>query len=229
MLKDGNYCVGMRKESKGLYEKYIKRLLDLLMSLLIFIILLPVLLVIAFLVRIKLGSPIIFSQERPGKINPKTGKEEIFKLYKFRTMTNEKDEKGNLLSDDIRLTRFGNMLRRTSLDELPELINIIKGDMSIIGPRPLLVKYLPYYTDIERQRHTIRPGLTGYAQVHGRNEISWEKKFELDVWYVNHLTFITDIKIVLDTIRVVFSHSGVSLNALEDFDEYRKRTIDTNN
>ena len=170
----------------------------------------------------------LFKQNRPGKIDPKTGKEKIFCLYKFRTMTDERDDKGDLLPDSERMTPFGYWLRRTSIDEIPELFNIIKGDMSIIGPRPLLVKYLPYYSKKERLRHNIRPGLTGYAQVHGRNEISWEKKFELDVWYVEHLNFLTDIKIIIDTIKVVLSHDGVSLNALEDFDEYRKHTANTN-
>jgi len=138
-------------------------------------------------------------------------------------MTNEKDADGNLLPDEQRLIKYGKVLRSTSLDELPELINILIGDMSIVGPRPLLVKYLPYYTDRERLRHSVRPGLTGYAQAHGRNEITWEKKFELDVWYVEHLTFITDVRIIWDTIKAVLSHDGVSLNALEDFDEYRKK------
>lgn len=172
------------------------------------------------------GNP-FFTQLRPGKIG-KDGKEKIFKLIKFRTMSNAKDKDGNLLPDEKRLNRYGRLLRTTSLDELPELFNICKGDMSIIGPRPLLVKYLPYYTDRERLRHSVRPGLTGYAQAHGRNEISWEKKFEMDVWYVEHLTFPTDVKVIVDTIKVVLSHEGVSLNSLEDFDEYRKHAANTN-
>ena len=143
-------------------------------------------------------------------------------------MTDERDANGQLLPDEVRLTKFGNFLRRSSLDELPEMFNILKGDMSLIGPRPLLVKYLPYYTDRERLRHSIRPGLTGYAQAHGRNTITWEQKFEYDVWYVEHLSFMTDIKVIIDTVKTVFSHSDVVLNALEDFDEYRKHQQNTN-
>ena len=143
-------------------------------------------------------------------------------------MTNERGADGELLPDSVRLNKYGRFLRSTSLDELPELFNILIGQMSIIGPRPLLVKYLPYYTEREKLRHSVRPGLTGYAQAHGRNEISWEKKFELDVWYVEHLAFLTDVKVIVDTIKVVLSHDGVSLNALEDFDEYRKHTTNAN-
>ncbi len=178
--------------------------------------------IVAILVRVKLGSPIIFKQARPGK------DEKIFNMFKFRTMTDEKDENGNLLPDEIRLTKFGQLLRKTSLDELPEFINILKGDMSFIGPRPLLVKYLPYYNDRERLRHSVRPGLTGYAQAHGRNAISWEKKFEYDIYYVEHLSFLTDVKVVIDTVKTLFSHDQVVLNALEDFDEYRKKQNDAN-
>lgn len=167
------------------------------------------------------GNP-FFSQERPG------WHEKIFKLYKFRTMTNERGADGDLLPDEVRLNSYGKFLRSTSFDELPELFNILAGHMSIIGPRPLLVKYLPYYTERERLRHSVRPGLTGYAQAHGRNEILWEKKFELDVWYVEHLTFLMDVKVIVDTIKVVLSHDGVSLNALEDFNEYRKHTTNAN-
>ena len=170
------------------------------------------------------GNP-FFTQLRPGKIDAKTGKEKIFRLIKFRTMSNKKDEDGNLLPDDVRLNKYGKILRSTSLDELPELINIIKGDMSIVGPRPLLVKYLPYYTEEERQRHDVRPGLTGLAQVNGRNIISWEKRFELDVEYRNNLTFINDIKIIINTVKVVLSHDSIELNALENFDEYRKKEM----
>lgn len=207
----------------GLYEAYFKRIFDAFLSTGALIVLSPVMAVVALLVRILIGSPVLYVQARPGK------DEKIFKIYKFRTMTNETDENGELLPDEQRLTRFGRMLRSTSLDELPELVNIIKGDMAIVGPRPLLVKYLPYYRPEERERHRIRPGLTGYAQVHGRNEITWEEKFELDVWYARHLTFMTDIRIIFDSIKVVFSHEGVSLNALEDFDEYRKNVSYTNN
>lgn len=203
------------------YGNFLKRFFDIVISLIILIAFCWLFVIVAILVRIKLGGPVIFTQARPGR------DEKVFKLYKFRSMTNEKDDEGNLLPDEIRLTKFGKFLRITSLDELPEFINILKGDMSFIGPRPLLVKYLPYYTERERLRHSVRPGLTGYAQVHGRNEITWEKKFELDCWYVEHLSFVTDIKIIADTIKVVLSHDGVSLNALEDFDEYRKHMADT--
>ncbi len=206
----------MKKANKGLYEKFIKRLLDFTLALLALVVLSPVMIITAFLVRVKLGSPILFTQNRPG-LNGK-----VFKLYKFRSMTDARDKNGELLPDEERLPAFGRALRATSLDELPELFNILKGDMSIIGPRPLLVKYLPYYTEEENRRHSIRPGLTGYAQVHGRNAISWEQKFEYDVWYVDHISFFTDIKIIMDTVAVVFKHDGIALNALEDFDTYRK-------
>lgn len=199
-----------------IYSKYIKRLLDILIALLVIVLFGWLYAILAILVKCKLGSPIIFKQARPGKY------EKVFNMYKFRTMTDAKDENGNMLPDEIRLTKFGSFLRKSSLDELPELFNILKGDMSLIGPRPLLIKYLPYYTDRERLRHSIRPGLTGYAQAHGRNTITWEQKFEYDVWYVEHLSFITDVKVIIDTIKTVLSHSDVVLNALEDFDEYRK-------
>ena len=205
-----------------IYSKYIKRLLDILLSLVILILFSWLYVILAILVRTKLGSPVLFKQARPGQ------DEKIFNMYKFRTMTDEKDENGNLLPDDVRLTKFGLALRKTSLDELPEFFNILKGDMSFIGPRPLLVKYLPYYNDRERLRHSVRPGLTGYAQAHGRNAISWEKKFEYDVYYVEHLNFLTDVKVVIDTVKTVISHEGVVLNALEDFDEYRKKQNDAN-
>lgn len=205
-----------------MYAKCFKRILDFILSLCAIIVLSPLLLVLSSVGAIKMKGNPFFTQERPG------WHEKIFKLIKFRTMSNEKDKDGNLLPDEVRLNSYGKFLRSTSLDELPELFNIAMGDMSIIGPRPLLVKYLPYYTDRERLRHSVRPGLTGYAQAHGRNEISWEKKFELDVWYVEHLSFLTDVKVIIDTIKVVLSHDGVSLNALEDFDEYRKHTANTN-
>lgn len=188
----------------GFYEKYIKRLLDFTLSFLALIILSPVLLVTALLVRIKLGSPIIFHQERPGK------SEKIFRLYKFRSMTEECDENGNLLPDDQRLTRFGQFLRSTSLDELPELLNILRGDMSIVGPRPLLVKYLPLYNEEQRHRHDVRPGLTGWAQVHGRNLLSWEDKFKYDVWYAEHISFLTDVHVVFLTVKCIFMREGIS-------------------
>ena len=198
-----------------MYKYFFKRLLDFILSLIAIVILSPVLLITAILVRIKLGSPVIFKQERPGK------NEKIFTLYKFRTMTDEKDEEGNLLPDEIRLTKFGKLLRSTSLDELPELFNILKGDMSIVGPRPLLVKYLPYYNDEVKHRHVVRPGLTGWAQCNGRNAISWEEKFDLDVYYVKHISFLFDIKTIIQTVRVVFKHENITLNALDDFDVYR--------
>lgn len=200
-----------------MYKYFFKRLLDFVLSLLAIIVLSPVLLITAILVRSKLGSPVIFKQERPGK------NEKIFTLYKFRTMTDEKDEEGNLLLDEIRLTKFGKLLRSTSLDELPELFNILKGDMSIVGPRPLLVKYLPYYNDNEKHRHDVRPGLTGWAQCNGRNAISWEEKFDLDVYYVSHFSFLLDIKTIFRTVRVVLKHENITLNALEDFDIYRSK------
>ena len=149
-------------------------------------------------------------------------------MYKFRTMTDERDADGNLMPDEIRLTKFGNILRKTSLDELPELFCILKGDMSFVGPRPLLVKYLPYSNEREKLRHSVRPGLTGYAQAHGRNAISWEKKFEYDVYYVEHLSFMMDIRVIIDTVKTVLSHDGVVLNALEDFDVYRKHQMEEN-
>ena len=187
-----------------MYAKYIKRILDFTLSLLALIILSPVLLILYILVRIKLGKPAIFKQMRPGK------DEKIFRLYKFRTMTEEKDEEGNLLPDEKRLTKFGKFLRSTSLDELPELINILKGDMAIVGPRPLLVEYLEFYSEEEKHRHDVRPGLTGLAQVSGRNAISWEEKFKQDLGYIKHLTFINDVKIIFKTIGKVFKREGIS-------------------
>lgn len=187
-----------------MYKNYIKRFLDFTLSLLALILLSPVMLIIAILVRIKLGTPVIFKQQRPGK------NEKIFTLYKFRTMTDKKDENGNLLPDSERLTKFGKLLRSTSLDELPELVNIIKGDMEIVGPRPLLVGYLPLYNEEQKHRHDVRPGLTGLAQVNGRNSISWEEKFKDDLKYVNKITFIGDTKIILKTVGKVFKREGIS-------------------
>lgn len=187
----------------GLYEKYIKRPLDGFLAILAIIVLSPVLLVTAILVRFKLGSPVLFTQERPGL----DGK--IFKLYKFRSMTDKKDKDGNLLPDDERLTSFGRTLRSTSLDELPELFNIAKGDMAIIGPRPLLVEYLPYYTEEEQHRHDVRPGLSGLAQVHGRNAISWEEKFAWDLKYVKKITFWGDVTIILQTVVKTLKRSDI--------------------
>lgn len=189
-----------------MYRLFFKRLIDILLSLLALIILSPVLVVVVILVRIKLGGPVLFTQNRPGK------DEKIFKMYKFRTMTDERDTNGELLSDDIRLTKFGKLLRATSLDELPGLWNILKGDMSIVGPRPLLVQYLPLYNEEQKRRHEVRPGLTGLAQVSGRNAISWEEKFQLDVKYINQVTLINDFKIVLLTAKKVFVKEGISSN-----------------
>lgn len=187
----------------GLYEKYIKRPLDVFLATVAIIILSPVLLVIAILVRFKLGSPVLFTQERPGLDGT------IFKLYKFRSMTDKKDRDGKLLPDDERLTSFGRTLRSTSFDELPELFNIVKGDMAIIGPRPLLVEYLPYYTEEEQHRHDVRPGLSGLAQVHGRNVISWEEKFAWDLRYVKKITFWGDVTIVLQTVVKTLKRSDI--------------------
>ena len=207
------------KHVPGFYEKYIKRLFDIILSLTFIILFCWLYVILTILVRVKLGSPVLFTQNRPGK------DEKVFKLYKFRTMTDAKDADGNLLPDEVRLTKFGKLLRATSLDELPEAFNIIKGDMSVIGPRPLLVKYLPYYTEEERQRHSVRPGLSGLAQVNGRNAISWEDKFKYDLQYVSKITFLGDVKIILDTVKKAFVRSeGIVLNALEDFDEYRKKS-----
>ena len=193
----------------GPYERFFKRPLDTFLSTGALIVLSPIWIVVAILVRVKHGSPVVFSQERPGRIEPQTGKEKIFTLYKFRSMTNEKDQEGNLLPAKDRLTHFGKRLRSTSLDELPELLNIIKGDMSIVGPRPLLVKYLPLYNDYQRKRHLVRPGLTGYAQANGRNSLSWEQKFDMDVAYVDKVTFLGDLKIILQTVRAVIKHEGI--------------------
>ena len=205
----------------GLYNKYIKRILDILISLTFIVLFSWLYLILVILVRIKLGSPVLFCQERPGY------SEKIFTLYKFRTMTDKRDEKGNLLPDSERLTKFGSMLRSTSLDELPEMFNILKGDMSLIGPRPLLVEYLPYYTEEERLRHSVRPGLTGLAQVSGRNYLAWDKRLARDVEYVNHISFIMDVRIIIKTIMVVFKKEDVSVdtNVVEGYlwDERQKR------
>ena len=198
-----------------MYRKYIKRLLDFILSLFAIIILSPVLLIVALLVRTTLCSPVIFKQKRPG-LN-----EKIFTLYKFRTMTDAKDEQGNLLPDEIRLTKFGKLLRSTSLDELPELFNILKGDMSIVGPRPLLVRYLPLYNEHQKHRHDVRPGFTGYAQCNGRNAISWEEKFDLDVYYTKNLTLFMDIKIIIKTVKVVLFREGISSETSVTMEEFR--------
>jgi undecaprenyl phosphate N,N'-diacetylbacillosamine 1-phosphate transferase len=194
----------MNNSKGGIYRRFIKRQMDFILSLIAIIVLSPLLLVVAILVRTKLGSPVLFKQKRPG-LN-----EEIFMMYKFRTMTDERDDKGELLPDSVRLTKFGRLLRSTSLDELPELINILKGDMSIVGPRPLLVQYLPLYNNHQKRRHEVRPGLSGLAQVSGRNAISWEDKFNLDVEYVDNVRFIEDWKIIFLTIKKVFVREGIN-------------------
>ena len=199
---------------KGFYEKFIKRPQDFICALIAIIVLSPVMALTAILVRIKLGSPVLFKQERPG-FNGK-----IFKLYKFRTMTEEKDENGILKPDDIRLTPFGLKMRSTSLDELPELFNMLKGDMSIVGPRPLLARYLTRYNDYQARRHEVRPGLTGLAQVHGRNGISWDEKFHWDIEYVDHVTFVGDWKIIFETIATVLKHEGISEAGVATMSEF---------
>ena len=209
-----------------MYKKFIKRLLDIVFSLFGLIVLSPVILIVAILVRIKLGSPVIFKQKRPGK------NEKIFTLYKFRSMSDKKDENGKLLPDKERLTKFGKVLRATSLDELPELINILKGDMSLIGPRPLAVCYLPYYNEEEKHRHDVRPGLTGLAQINGRNALNWEDRFKLDVEYVNNITFFNDLKILFKTFYKVIKKDDVVVSgtgSVTDFDIYRKKQIEERN
>ena len=204
-----------------MYRKYIKRILDFTLSLIALIVLSPILLITAILVKIKLGSPIIFKQQRPGK------NEKIFTLYKFRTMTDKKDEKGNLLPDEQRLTRFGKILRSTSIDELPELINILKGDMSIVGPRPQLIRDMLFMTKEQRKRHTVRQGLTGLAQVNGRNNLTWEEKIEYDLEYIKNITFVNDVKIIFKTIGKVVKREDIETEGMEtaeDLCDYLLRT-----
>lgn len=203
------------KKCKGVYEKFIKRPMDCFLATLCLLIFSPLMLILAIFVRIFLGSPVLFEQDRPGK----NGK--VFKLYKFRTMTDKRDENGQLLADELRLTAFGKMLRSSSLDELPELFNIIKGEMSLIGPRPLLVQYLPLYNQEQARRHEVRPGLTGLAQSRGRNSLSWEEKFKLDVEYVDHITFLGDLKIIVDTVVQVLNREGISDNTGVTMEAFR--------
>lgn len=193
------------KQNRGIYRRFFKRPMDFFLSLIAIIILSPVLLIVSILVRVKLGSPIIFKQERPG-LN-----EKIFTMYKFRTMTDGKDAEGKLLPDSVRLTKFGRLLRATSLDELPELFNILKGDMSIVGPRPLLEKYLPYYSARERLRHSVRPGLSGLAQINGRNNLDWNNRLGLDVEYVQNIRFYTDLVIILKTVLKAIKREDITI------------------
>ena len=204
-----------------MYRKYIKRILDFTLSLIALIVLSPILLITAILVKIKLGSPIIFKQQRPGK------NEKIFTLYKFRTMTDKKDDEGKLLPDSERLTKFGKILRSTSLDELPELINILKGDMAIVGPRPQLIRDMLFMTDEQRKRHDVRQGLTGLAQVNGRNNLTWEEKIEYDLEYIKDITFVNDVKIIFKTIGKVFKREDIETEGMEtaeDLCDYLLRT-----
>ncbi|MDO4747756.1 MAG: sugar transferase [Eubacteriales bacterium] len=211
----------------GVYERFIKRPIDFICALLALTVFGWLYIIVAILVRVKLGSPVLFKQARPGK------NEKIFNLYKFRTMTNETDENGKLLPDDVRLTKFGRFLRKTSLDELPEAINILKGDMSVVGPRPLLVEYLERYNEEQKRRHEVRPGLSGYAQVHGRNAVSWEDKFKMDVHYVDNITFIGDVKIIFDTVLKAFvkqeginSQTSVTMEVFNGTQENDKETVE---
>ena len=215
----------MRHIPYGPYEKYIKRPLDCVLATGAIVVLSPIIGITAIAVRKKLGSPVLFTQHRPGKINPKTGQEKIFKIYKFRTMTDETDEEGNLLPDKDRLTMFGQFLRSTSIDELPELINIVKGDMAIVGPRPLLPEYLPRYSAQQRRRHEVRPGLTGLAQVHGRNSVSWEKKFDWDIKYVDSITLLGDAKIIIETIKSVLIREGISSGTSVTMEEFMGNSV----
>ncbi len=205
----------------GVYERCFKRLFDILCGVLAVVVFWWLFLIVAILVRINFGAPILFTQDRPGK------DEKIFKLYKFRTMTNETDENGELLPDEVRLTKFGKFLRSTSLDELPEVINILNGTLSVVGPRPLLCKYLELYNDEQHRRHEVRPGLSGYAQVHGRNTVTWEDKFKMDVHYVDNITFLGDMKIIFDTVvKAFFKREGISSQTSVTMEEF-KGTKDT--
>ncbi|WP_343751495.1 sugar transferase [Lentibacillus halophilus] len=212
----------MSNSKAGFYRKFIKRSMDFILSLIAIIILSPFFFIVALLVRVKLGSPILFKQDRPG-LN-----EGLFTMYKFKTMTDEKDKDGNLLPDDVRLTRFGKTLRSTSLDELPELFNILKGDMSIVGPRPLLVQYLPLYNQYQKRRHEVRPGLSGLAQVSGRNAIHWEDKFDLDVQYVENVSFLDDWKIIFSTLKKVFVKEGINSETAATMEYFKGNKVGDN-
>lgn len=197
-----------------MYKNCIKRILDFFISLIGLIVLSPLFIILIILGFIFMSGNPFFVQERPGK------NEKIFKLIKFRSMSNKKDKSGNLLPDEVRLNRYGRLLRKSSLDEIPELINILKGDMALVGPRPLLVRYLDRYSEEQRHRHDVRPGLTGYAQAHGRNALTWEERFKMDVWYTQHVTFATDMKILIDTIKAVVSHEGISSETSATMEEF---------
>jgi undecaprenyl phosphate N,N'-diacetylbacillosamine 1-phosphate transferase len=209
------------KKHRGIYRRCIKRPMDILLSLIALIVLSPLLLVVAILVKIKLGSPVIFKQERPG-LN-----EKIFTLYKFRTMTDERDNEGQLLPNHLRLTKFGRMLRATSLDELPELFNILRGDMSVIGPRPLLIEYLPLYDEKQKHRHDVRPGLSGLAQVSGRNGISWEDKFHYDIEYIENVSFLLDVKLITKTLLKAFRREGVNKSETVTMEKFQGHAFNT--
>ena len=212
-MKSKDFCSD-GQATQGIYELVFKRIIDITVSGLALVILSPVLAVVSIFVRINLGSPVLFVQERPGK------NEKIFRLYKFRTMKDITDEDGNQLPDGERMTRFGSFLRSASIDELPELFNILKGDMSLVGPRPLLVRYLPRYNERQHHRHDVRPGLTGYAQVNGRNHLSWEEKFEMDLWYVDHVSFLTDFRIFMKTIASVVKREGINSETSATMEEF---------
>lgn len=204
-----------------MYKNFFKRIIDIILSLIVIICFSWLYIIVAVLVRVKLGSPVIFKQPRPGR------NEKVFNMYKFRSMTDERDENGNLLPDEVRLTAFGKKLRATSLDELPEFFNILKGDMSFVGPRPLLVKYLPLYNEEQRHRHDVRPGLTGWAQVNGRNLLSWEDRFEKDVYYTENVSFLLDLKIIFMTIKVVFKHDDINSATSATMEEFKGNIKDT--
>ncbi len=206
-----------------MYEKVFKRIIDFTLSLIALIVLSPILLILTVIGAIAMGGNPFFTQPRPGKIDKKTGKEKIFNLIKFRSMNNKKDKDGKLLPDEQRISKYGRLLRSTSLDEIPELINIIRGDMSIVGPRPLMARYLEYYDENERKRHNVRPGLTGYAQIMGRNSVSWDERIQLDIEYVNNLSLIMDIKIIFNTVKIVLKREGIELEDIGNFDDYKMR------
>lgn len=217
-INDVSKYVGLKKK-RGFYELYIKRLMDIVCSLSAIVVFSWLYIIVAVLVRVKLGSPVLFKQPRPGKIDPKTGREKIFYMYKFRSMSDERDENGDLLPDDVRLGKFGKMLRGTSLDELPEAFNILKGDMSVIGPRPQLVRDMVFMTDEQRKRHTTKPGLSGLAQTRGRNALSWDAKLATDLEYIKNITFLGDIKIIINTVKqVFFKEKGIEGGTVDEVD-----------